>query len=357
MGQRRSESRVQREQRHRSRRLPILLWGTSAFASLALAIPASAAPAEPYYLRNQNPFLQLFGVPAPEGGDVTPAAAFESRFVLNLANHADNHETANETFIVDGESYYADAVLRYGPVERWALGIDLPFVAHRDGALDNVIEDWHDAFGLSNSEREGPSNHLRFAYRRNGVMETNFVDAGGGIGDVRLTGAYQLVQRGATDRAVALRGLVKIPTGDPDRLRGSGGTDFAISVEATDRATLGDRNIALFGQAGVLLLGDGDVLADQQETAVAFAAGGLLWRWTDVIDLQAQISLQDAYFDSALDELGGSTANLTVGGRFHLRRLGLQLNIALIEDLVSDATPDFGMYVSISKRTTRRALH
>jgi hypothetical protein len=65
-----------------------------------------------------------------------------------------------------------------------------------------------------------------------------------------------------------------------------------------------------------------------------------------------QLAMQGEYFDSELDELGGSTASLAVGGAFRLRRLGVELDVALIEDLISDATPDFGLYLSV-RRTAR----
>lgn len=319
-----------------------------AWFSLWWCVPA-AAGAQPYYLRNHSPFLQVFGLPAPEGGALTPPGTFSTRLASSLANHADTGENTSEAIVLDGETYYADLVLRYGLSERWELGLDLPYVAHRDGKLDNLIEGWHELFGLPNGERQRPSNELELAYLRDGTPAAGLEHPGGGPGDLRLTGAYQLAVTDDGGRAVALRGVVKLPTGDADRLRGSGATDVAVSLEGTDRITLADQSMELFAQAGVLYLGRGEVLPDQQKDAVIFASATLGWQWRPNVELRLQLAVQGEYFNSGLAELGAGTANVAAGGVIRLRRLGLELDIALIEDLISDATPDFGIHASLRR--------
>ena len=315
----------------------------------------AAAESPPYFLRNHSPFLHGFGLPALEGGVLTSPGSFNSRIAVSFVNHADSSETANEAVVLDGESYYVDTILRYGLGERWEVGLDLPYVSHRNGKLDNLIEGWHDVFGLDNSEREGPSNHLQLTYRRAGIIRADVRDGGGGIGDVRVTSAYRLLSMDQGERTLALRGLLKLPTGNEERLRGSGATDMALSLEATEHATLAGRAMALTGQVGAIRLGDGELLPDAQKNTVPFAALGAMWRWSPALDLRVQLAVQGKYFDSALAEIGGSTATVAVGGAFHLRRLGLEVDIALIEDLISDATPDFGLYVSVGRNPTRSA--
>ncbi|MBD3647094.1 MAG: DUF3187 family protein, partial [Pseudomonadales bacterium] len=267
---------------------------------IVLLLLSSGAHAEsaPYYLRHQNPFLQVFGLPAPEGGGITGKGLLDYSFVLTVANHADSGRKVNEEVRLDGESYYAALVFRYGLRERWEVGIDLPFIRHDDGVLDNVIEGWHDTFGLSNRKREGPDNQLAFIYRRNGLEEFAMRDPVSGIGDVRLTVARQISNGDDDGRSVALRAQLKLPTGNADRLLGSGAADISLAADATDSATLGEYRIVLFGQLGVLGLGHGDLLPHQQQDIVSFASGGLAWQWTDRIEIQAQVAFQDPYFDS-----------------------------------------------------------
>lgn len=328
----------------------VLLTGVSAW-SWAFAAAADAG-AGPYYLRNLNPFLQVFGLPAPEGGELTPAGRLSGRLLVDVANHADADASENEAVSLDGESYYSDLVLRYGIAERWEVGLDLPYVSHRKGHLDNLIEGWHDLFGLSNSDRQGPSNELRINYREDDVDLIDISDGSGGIGDVRVSAAYRLGMAG-TDRSLALRTQVKLPTGDADELRGSGATDVAVALDASDRQTLAGWSIDLFGQFGLLRAGKGDVLTRRQEEFVPFASLGMAWHWTDALRLQLQFSAQDRYFDSAVDQIGGMSVNVAVGGGYEWRRSGLALEIALVEDLVSDATPDFGLQIAIRRAIGR----
>ncbi len=329
-------------------------WTWAVWTMPWLLAPAAAQSAsQPYYLRNQNPFLQIFGVPAPEGGRLTESSRFAGRLVFTWTNHADRRTSTDASAELDGESHYVDAVLRYGLGPGWEVGLDLPYVAHRRGVLDELIEGWHGAFGLSNGARDGPSNRLHLGYESAGIAGVTLRDPGGGIGDVRITAARRITTAaGDTGRFLALRLTIDVPTGNADRLRGSGATDVAVSVDATDSRTLAARAVELFGQAGVLRCGDGDVLPRQQKELVPFGSLGLSWRWNGRVRLQGQISAQGRYFATRLDPVGGTTLGLAVGGSVLLRSLGLELDIALLEDLTSDATPDFGVHLAI--RRSRR---
>lgn len=336
--------------------------GRLAAAALLLLAAAGQSPAahgdsRPFYLRNQNPFLQVLGAPALEGGRITAPGTLESRLALGLANHADRSEEAGESIVLDGESYYVDTRFRYGLGERWEIGLDLPYVAHRAGLLDNIIEGWHETFGLDNSEREGPSNHLQLTYRRGGAVIADLRDGGGGLGDVRLTGAVRLLGSADERTAVAMRGVVELPTGNEAELRGSGGTDVALGLEASHRFDWRGRSVDLYGQAGALAPGKAELLADQQKDVVPYGAMGAMWRWRPNIDLRAQLAVQGEYVDSRLNAIGGSTVTLAVGGALWLPQLGIEIDLALVEDMISDATPDFGLYLAIRRATaTQRQL-
>jgi len=211
--------------------------------SLAFCCLDTAVHAEdtaPLYLHNQSPLLQVFGLPGPQGGILTPAGKLRTPLDFALANHADSATTPNESLVLDGESYFVDAVVRYGLNDRWEVGVHLPYVAHSNGKFDNLIEGWHDLFGLSNSQRDGASNELEFVYQRDGATVNRLDNAGGGIGDIRLTGAYQLLPGTQGAPALGLRGMVKLPTGNEDGMRGSGATHIAVSlVTGRPRAVAG----------------------------------------------------------------------------------------------------------------------
>jgi hypothetical protein len=315
-------------------------------ASIVAAVVAEAAEApSPLYLRNANPLLQTLGAPAMQGGELTQDGALAHRWILSLANHADAGMTNGEEVVLDGESYFLEVGLRYGLGSKLELGVDLPVVAHTDGVLDNLIEGWHDLVGLSNHERSGPANMLRLFYQRNGVTGFDIDDPGAGLGDVRLTAAYRLAE--SDGRALAMRAQAELPTGDAKNLRGNGAVDLSVVLDATDRRTFADSRTSLFGRIGLVAPGDGDILSEFQKDWVPLISAGLAWQWTERTSLQAQVDFEGAYFETQLKQLDNST-RLTVGGSHQFGAGGPRLSIAMIEDLVSDATPDFGLYVSLT---------
>mgnify|MGYP000520546225 CR=1 FL=1 len=74
---------------------------------------------------------------------------------------------------------------------------------------------------------------------------------------LRVTG-FQVLRD--AERSLAVRALVKLPTGDVDKLTGSQGTDFATWLDYTDRELLARFHLSMTGAIGLMVLGDGDLL-------------------------------------------------------------------------------------------------
>jgi hypothetical protein len=107
------------------------------------------------------------------------------------------------------------------------------------------------------------------------------------------------------------------------------------------------RDFAYSGFAGIMALGDGDVFEAQQRSVVPYGGAAATWHATEQFGITGQLQAQGAYIDSELDELGGSSIQLTVGGVYKLLRHGVTLKFALVEDVISDATPDFAVHLAI----------
>lgn len=313
-----------------------------------LTANAEQAGAHGFALRNQNPFLQIFGLPPFQSATLVADGTTRFSVSLDLVNHADDGDNAEEQFVVDGESYFLTLSLRRGITRRLELGVDLPLVAHAEGFLDNGIEGWHDIFGFSNSKRDGLSNQLRFRYLNANDTQYELTSPAFGIGDIQLTAAIPLGQINDSEgRSVALRSSVKLPTGAEEELRGSGATDFSMGLYATDTRTLWQRDLKMSGFIGALALGNGKVLTSVQRSTVPYGGAGATLHVTDNVRLSTQIYAQGAYFDSELEELGGTSVQLGVGGAYRLPRRGLLLSLAIVEDLVANATPDFALHFSV----------
>lgn len=310
------------------------------------------APAEvtPFYTRNLNPFIQIFGLPAMAGGALTAPGGIDTRLVLDIANSSVQGDNGTEQIFIDGESYRAALTLRYRLNPAVELGLDLPFVHHTGGIFDNFIEDWHDIFGLSNKARhQSTSNTLNYRYTRNGTPRVAITGADNGIGDVTLSAGYRIRQNDAVlPRAVALRAGLKLPTGDPDRLLGSGGTDVSLGIYFSDSRLLGDPAWTLFGAAGGVLLGAGDVLPELHRDAVGFGTLGIGWHAWRVVDLKAQLATHTPVYRSELAELGSSAVELIVGGNIALPQR-LVLDIGVTENLFSGPTPDVVLHLLLRR--------
>lgn len=299
-------------------------------------------------VRNHNPFLQVYGLPPFQAGTLVEDGEYRYNIGLDIANHADAGQSDTESIIIDGESYYLTMSFRHGLTHWLEVGFDLPLVAHSSGFLDGPIESWHDFWGMSNSKRRGPNNQLQFSYENQVVQTYELVSPSHGIGDLQLTAAVPLIK--STDqsaKALAVRSSIKLPTGDEDTLMGSGAVDVSLGVYASNAATFSGRDLSYSGFAGVLLPGNGHLFPELQRSAVAFGGAAAAWQWTNKFSIVTQLYVQDSYLDSDLDELGGGSVQLTLGGIYRLPEKRMSLTFALVEDVFSDATTDFALHFAV----------
>lgn len=320
--------------------------GLTLLVGLMGSASADDSSAGIFGLRNQNPFLQIYGLPTFQSADLAETGHPTWGLSLDLANHADFGETDIENFNIDGETYFLTLSLRRRVTDWLELGFDVPFVSHQDGFMDDMIEGWHDTFGMSNTKRRGPSNEMSFLYQRNGEDIYRLESSASGLGDIQLTAAIPLREEGDGPWRISVRSSLKLPTGDANKLLGSGGTDLAVGLYATRTGSMFDRPLVLNGFAGGLALSDGDLLPDLQRDAVAYGGAAATWHWNEWFSLAAQLYGQTPYYDSDVEELGGSSMQLAVGAMFRTRGNSL-FRIAVVEDVSANTTTDFALHFSL----------
>jgi hypothetical protein len=314
---------------------------TGLLASLLLmpcAVLAEENVVDAFPLRNYNPFLQVFGLPKFQTAELVRPDHFDFALSYDIANDADDAARPSGDLVIDGETQTLTFSLRRRAFERMEFGIDIPYVSHSGGTLDSLIKDWHSLVGLSNSMREGPNDQIQHSYALNGTTYYELDSPVSGIGDVQMSAAYAM-------QHLTVRAGVKLPTGDPDKLTGSGATDFSLGLYAGSTTTLFDRAFDYSGFLGVLLLGDGDVMPEFQRRSLAFGGVALRWHTTERFALSTQCSLQGSYFDIDIDEIGGNTIQFAIGGDYRFKRTLLRL--AIVEDIAAGAAPDFALHLSI----------
>ena len=317
-----------------------------ACATTACAV-ARADETRPFEFTDQSPLVQVFGLPAIGPARVLDAGATTLRFSADLANHYAYAASGGERILIDAETRRFTVALRRGARDGIEWGLELPYVGYSGGAADALIERWHALGGFPNGGREfAPRNRLWIEYLRNGVPILLVRDAGDGLGDLRLDAARRLAS-GAADSAsdLALRGALKLPTGDATGLRGSGATDAALWLSAACDARRCSGELGWYAGAGLLRAGPGVILAAQQRRLIPFGSAGLAWRVTPALVLRAQVDAHGSFYrDSDLKPLGAALQGL-FGGSWMIgaRRT---LDFALAEDLRVGSVPDVQFHLA-----------
>ena len=270
---------------------------------------------------------------------------------MDVANNFTEDESAEESVRFDGETTRVTLSLRHGFSEYWEAGIDIPVVSHQGGMLDGLIENWHNTFGLPQGGRDdAPRNRLNYFYRQDGEenQTLDFSNSGTGLGDTTLYLAYQLTHDTSSRRYMALRGGIKLPSGDSDNLRGSGGTDIHLRLAISDGESLKNYNVSLFGSVGLLWLEKGEVLRSKQRQKVGFGGVGLGWTPINWLTFKLQVDGHSRFFkDSHLKQIDSSSAQLASGGAIKLsEKVGIDL--CVVEDIIVDTAPDVTFHAALS---------
>ncbi|MEX2125457.1 MAG: DUF3187 family protein [Woeseia sp.] len=299
--------------------------------------------------RDNGPLTGLFGFPdSSEGGRLE--AAGEQSWGVNLvtSSHSSMDTNGGESILLDGETNRIGITYRRGIGERLELGIEIPYVLHESGNLDSFIDQWHGMFGLPDGIRdERAKDQLLFSYEdssRQLIMNRN----ASGVGDVRLLAGWQLATRASG--ITALRFGIKLPTGDSERLLGSGGTDVSIGI-AADHAGLwgglwGVRKLDGFYRANATFLGRPDILAHRSNKVVGQVSAGLGYRVSARTSIALQALLRSPVYDSGVASLGDVAAALTMGIRFRLSE-NYRLSLAVVEDVHVESLPDVTFVLSL----------
>jgi hypothetical protein len=307
----------------------------------------------PFRTINQSPVVQIYGLPAESSATIVPAGRLTVGLTQDVTSEYTVSRATGEQITLDGESYRWTLSARYGISDRFEAGIDIPYILYGGGFLDGFIVDWHNTFGMPQGGRDtAPKDRLSYRYRKNGVQKLSMDQAGSGIGDISLSAGMKLFEeRGdAAHDAIALRLSVKLPTGESSYLRGSGSTDFALSLCGSMNNFTEWGSLGVFGSAGALAMTRGDVLADQQNNLAGFGTLGLGWGPAEWISFKVQLNAATAmYHGSSLDELSSASLVLVSGGAVKLPG-GYLLDIGVSEDVAVTTAPDVAFHLGLSRQ-------
>jgi hypothetical protein len=257
----------------------------------------------------------------------------------------------DDELLRDGETYRITAAFRIGIAPDLELGVDLPYLNHEYGRFDGLINNFHEKFGIGgNSRSQVADNRLTYTYIRKGSTRFQISEPVSGPGDVMLHGAYQFYHRSQpASRAVALRVSLKLPTGQAEKLTGSGGFDLSMGIAGSDALWLAAYRVTFYGMIGGLYLGDGDVLPELQRHLAPFGHLGIGWQPVNWLAIRLQIDARGAFFKHVgFRPLDSWAAQLVGGFSFNLPAATF-LDLALLENIFVETAPDVALHIALRK--------
>lgn len=220
---------------------------------------ASAQSDGPLQIRDMRPYNLLFLQFPPDTPDVLAPAKTRASAQIDMANTLlFPEEQSHVSVYEDCEYQRLNLSYRWGLNGGTEIGAFLPILARDGGFLDPILSWWHRAFGLSVNGEDNPVGRLSLPQNQSILYLSDgggapLVDAGSafGPGELILTLKRALV-RPTPRAALAWRAGLKLPTGNPGLLLGSGAVDTGLSLDA--RHSLG-KGVTLYANAGAALLG------------------------------------------------------------------------------------------------------
>jgi hypothetical protein len=303
-----------------------------ACAGLAFASVSLAQHGEPLHVRNLNPLVAVFGLPAWD----TVAPGNRIGVSLEVANHYRLSARGDDVLILDGETVRTNVSFSHGFAQGWSIGAELPYYRIGGGVLDDLIDGWHSAFALPDGGRNNrPEGELLFRIGdgRSDFFELN--SPASALGDAQLKVAKTV----GRDGEFIMQGAVKLPTGDASRLTGSGSTDLSLTLLRAASLPARRRPAGYYWGVGVVRAGNPDRIDFAAKTWVYTAVVGGSWQPWRRFGLKAQLDVHSPFYDSQLEEIGESAIQATFGAWMRSGRRGI-VEFAMVEDLEVSTAPD-----------------
>ncbi len=266
----------------------------------------------------------------------------QSRWIssFNISNTL-NAQTGNgDSLFVDIETWNLNLLYDYSFRENWMLRLQLPYIVHTGGFMDSIIDAYHQAVGLPEDLRPYyPLDQINLNYSQGNAQLINMNSRQSSAGDISVQLAWQARQSAQGSLSYWLS--LKLPTGDSQKLTGSGGTDLATWASADYRLT---DTRWLYGQGGLLYMSDSDVLTNIQNNWAIFANAGIKFQPWDKVELKTQLDMHSAFYDSDIEFLS-HVIQLTFGGSYLISN-AQKLDFAIAEDIKNSASPDVNFNIS-----------
>ena len=246
----------------------------------------------------------------PETADVLPARFNAYGLQLDLINNllvpVVKRNGGQLDAIVHEDNEYQRLMFQWrrGLGQHTELAVYAPLEWRNGGFLDGILSAYHHLIGVPGSGIDDPPGRDYWPQYQSRLELTDptgrvLVNQGNafGLGEVNVTLKHNFLRTGGRS-ALALRGGIKLPTGNPTLLLGSGSFDIGLSFDA--RYSLG-RDIIVYANVGGVLMGRATQVPGAQP---------------NMVQTLAALEYRANNRDSFVLQLDGSTRAVRAGNRF-----------------------------------------
>ncbi len=328
----------------------------TSFVNLSLILfflPESlhAGPTDRVEVINHSPFIGVLDhSPLPYAGPRTDLPRLLT-LNLDLSSHFTQWDNDSEFVYLDGETHRWTIRYQQRIDVRMSAGIGIHYLSHRGGFLDSFILDWHKFIGKGDRGRDEVNNDmLRYEYIEGGRTRYLIDDPADGFGDIELFVQWRPSWANSDKFITKTKLNISLPTGDNERLTGSGGFSAGFGLRSSRRLFETERAWWWSWGAGFRWLSSVDVLSDHARDLVGYAHTSLSWEMLSRLTVKIQYDLHTSFFKhSSLRQLNDTALIWAVGADIRISdRSTLDLAVVEDESLVG-ASPDVTFQLAFRK--------
>ena len=256
-------------------------------------------------------------------------------------------DEGQSVFLVDGEIHRVTITAHRGWGKNLEVGIAIPFATIGGGSSDGFIERFHAAFHLGDNQRVAMERNRETIFIRTDSRTYYRQGAAGTqLGDIALTGKYELPALEDPHLALSVEGALELPTGNAQTLDGSGSLDGGVQLLAT--RDYGRRRV--HASAGILLLGRNGALGTRAQFVITDSIG-VSQQLAERTSATAQINISQSPFRSiGAPELTRRSYQLTVGVQ-HAVGSSMTAYAGVVENLITyQNSADAGLIWGLARR-------
>ena len=305
------------------------------------SVDKSAADFHPFETRDQNLFNLIHGQALPTNARLNKKDQSLWSSSLVITNTINIEDKNGESINLDYESYRFNLSYQYGLNKDWNLKLDIPLIHQSAGIFDSAIDKWHNFFGLPNGQRPSTEDNqytVQYSYRSKSLV--NLDEGSTSLGDIQLAAARTVVNSRST--TMSLWASIKLPTGDKNKLSGSGATDFSAWLALNQQLS---KDWFLNMNAGSVFLGNDNYKNIPLSDYVLYGHVMLGWLATENINLKVQLQGHTSYYEKSQLDILGDTYLLTFGTSIKINSCQ-QLDIAISEDIKVSSSPDISLLIN-----------